>query len=374
MPRGKKRTNSDNNKSDDIQQKKNKPEEEKKNKEEFSWSDDEIQLLLTSALDFKAQCEFEGISWESKRSKYEQIFDILMKQYPTIEDIINYPNKQALTKDRITAKLKSIRTGFKKAADAGRKSGGGRVVFTFYNLCESLWGGSPAVTSLPFGVDTSGEKENDQSDAEDMPLSPAYFPVHNDQNGTSNDVEDSPELVEENLSQTTNREALLKETTERRKNVTDMLKNRKDKKMSSKLSIDSQMLQLARDDLVFKKDLLQKMEQNDKDFKDGFSELNKTMLGIGAAIQQSVGILGQLVNQGMSNREIVNQPHIAQHPPFQQRYQSAIYPSYSSGSTVTNRNQLATQNYYQNISSELNENENEEEIDVGSNNKQYYNL
>ena len=43
----------------------------------------------------------------------------------------NYQNKNSLNKDCITAKLKSILTGFKKAADAGKKSSGGRVVFTF---------------------------------------------------------------------------------------------------------------------------------------------------------------------------------------------------------------------------------------------------
>ena len=37
---------------------------------------------------------------------------------------------------------------FRKAVDAGKRSGGGRVVFTFFNLCENLWGGSPAVTSI----------------------------------------------------------------------------------------------------------------------------------------------------------------------------------------------------------------------------------
>ena len=90
------------------------------NKDIFSWSDDEIQLLLTAVLDFKSQCEFEGMDWESKRFKYEQIFELMMKQYPmTVSE--NYQNKKSLNKDRITAKLKSIRTGFKKAADAGKK-------------------------------------------------------------------------------------------------------------------------------------------------------------------------------------------------------------------------------------------------------------
>ena len=58
-----------------------------------------------------------------------------------------------MTKERVSAKLKKMRTDHKKAVDSGRKSGGGRVVFTFYNLCESLWGGSPAVESVSTGLD-----------------------------------------------------------------------------------------------------------------------------------------------------------------------------------------------------------------------------
>ena len=48
-----------------------KTDEKKTNVEvDFNWTDDEIQLLLMSALDFKSSCEFEGIDWESKRTKY----------------------------------------------------------------------------------------------------------------------------------------------------------------------------------------------------------------------------------------------------------------------------------------------------------------
>ena len=86
-----------------------------------------IQLLLQTSLNFKLKCEFEGLSWELVRSKYEQIFENMSKEYP--EDPEKFPNK--CTKECITAKLKSIRTGFKKAAEARWKSGGGRVVFMF---------------------------------------------------------------------------------------------------------------------------------------------------------------------------------------------------------------------------------------------------
>ena len=135
-----------------VKQSKQAADNKEANKDMFSWSDDEIRWLLMAALDFKSQCEFDGMNWNSKRSKYKQILELMMKQYPiTISK--NYQNKNLLNKDRITAKLKSIiQTDFKKAVDTGKKSVCGRLVSTFYDLFTNFLGGSPVVTGLPFGV------------------------------------------------------------------------------------------------------------------------------------------------------------------------------------------------------------------------------
>ena len=69
--------------------------------------------------------------------------------FPTGENI-----EEVITKDRITAKVKNIRTDFKKVCDSGKKSGGGHVVFAFYNLCQGLWGINPAVNTISDGTDS----------------------------------------------------------------------------------------------------------------------------------------------------------------------------------------------------------------------------
>ena len=68
--------------------------------------------------------------------------------------------------------------------------------------------------------------------------------------------------------------------------------------MTSKISNDDQLLQLTREDIAFKKELLEKIDKSDKEFKSELASLNHTMSNIGTAIQQSVGILAMLVNQG----------------------------------------------------------------------------
>ena len=82
----------------------------------------------------------------------------------------------------------------------------------------------------------------------------------------------------------------------------NMSKNRKDKKMAAKCSTESQLLQISRDDHnLDSKKKLEKIDESDKEFSAGFTELNKTIFRAGTAIQQSVRILCQLVGQDMPN-------------------------------------------------------------------------
>ena len=77
--------------------------------------------------------EFQGEGWEWKRSKYENILDVKLKQYPKGQG--KYSDKEKLNRYRVAAKLKLDRTGYRKAYDNGRRSSGGRTVFTFHGIC-----------------------------------------------------------------------------------------------------------------------------------------------------------------------------------------------------------------------------------------------
>ena len=60
-------------------------------------------------------------------------------------------------------RLKKIKTGFRKAVDSGRNSGGGRVVWNMYDECCELWSGSPAVQCLNHGLETESVIELDNT-------------------------------------------------------------------------------------------------------------------------------------------------------------------------------------------------------------------
>ena len=47
----------------------------------FTWSDEEINLLLHVVIDYKAGKAGEGVDWESVRSKYEDVTKMFLEKY-----------------------------------------------------------------------------------------------------------------------------------------------------------------------------------------------------------------------------------------------------------------------------------------------------
>ena len=168
----------------------------------FSFTDEEIHLLLSCVNEYKIEKEISGKDWESIKTKYEDITDMFMSKYPnttTTDDINEFPHKPAdFTKQRIASKLKTIRQNYKKAIDLGRRSGGGRVVMTFYEQCNGIWSGSPSTTSLGGGFDT-GDIEQDSPDTNDTLCSSAGSTLSNSSIDNINDDgiarEDSSNVV-----------------------------------------------------------------------------------------------------------------------------------------------------------------------------------
>ena len=70
------------------------------------------------------------------------MFDVPDEEYPRSNKL------EEITKERISAKMKTIRKNYKKAVDCGKRSGGGRVVMAFYDLCNDIWAGAPSTNSI----------------------------------------------------------------------------------------------------------------------------------------------------------------------------------------------------------------------------------
>jgi hypothetical protein len=81
-------------------------------KEQFSWTDDETQLLLSVTLEYKTDQIADGADWESIRSKYGDIWKRFNTQLTafieegSVGEFTHEP--EAITKAMVASKLKGL--------------------------------------------------------------------------------------------------------------------------------------------------------------------------------------------------------------------------------------------------------------------------
>ena len=134
-------------------------------KKTFVRSDEEVELLLACALEYKTEKEAQGVDWESVRSKYGDIKQLYVKcvegtggeDSVSLSEDIQERRKRAteLTKETVASKLKNVRQKYREAVDSGRRSGHGRVIMLYFDACQKIWGGCPATQEIPCGVETA---------------------------------------------------------------------------------------------------------------------------------------------------------------------------------------------------------------------------
>lgn len=76
---------------------------------------------------------------------------------------------------------------FREAVDSGRKSGHGRVVLLYFDLCKGIWGGSPAISTIVEGIETteindgsSVSRESPNSNDDTQSNSPVELEIEDD--------------------------------------------------------------------------------------------------------------------------------------------------------------------------------------------------
>ena len=162
-----------------------------KKQKKWSWSAELVEKLLIYVKEYKTQCEFNGIDFEADlQSLYTEVRSCMATEDPcefgpqALSEQINprdmekaeyeaYKSKRDEEKklirkgyDRIKEKIKNIRQDYRAAVNKGTRSGSGKIVQDNYDLLTDIWGGSPATTSLPFGVDGMDVDENDENEDE----------------------------------------------------------------------------------------------------------------------------------------------------------------------------------------------------------------
>ena len=193
------------------------------------------ELVTQSSSIIHKLCASRNVIFDIVYPQYEDILAIMREELPASSDELqlmskDYPHtKEELSKAILTMKLKNVRTKFRKAVDAGRKSGHGRVVLLYFELCEEIWGGSPATTQIQGGVE-SNDLTEDQSNVPPAETESEEDP-QDDGPGPSNTPTSEPTTVEQ-----------------RRELLDTTLRTHRQPKMKRTLPANSQLLEIAKED------------------------------------------------------------------------------------------------------------------------------
>nr|XP_023698025.1 uncharacterized protein LOC111859494 isoform X1 [Paramormyrops kingsleyae] len=222
----------------------------------FVWTDDEVELLLKITHEYKLSKAAENTDWESCQSKYSDILQRYKEHYPSREEAQtlakDYPHSlEDISKVIISTKLKAVRIKYRQALDSGRRRGHGRVILLYFELCEAIWGGSPATQTIPHGIE-SGDMRGQTEDSLSTSTSPG---------SSITDAEKDPVAVAAEVERGRDRFGAT-------------LYGYKKDKLKRKLSSD---LSLAQEDLNIKRKLLHRLEVTDKEFADTMGKISSTM-------------------------------------------------------------------------------------------------
>ena len=252
----------------------------------FKWTEEEMALLLKAVHDYKTAKLANGQDWDTIRSKYEDVKEIFKALYPEeeSEEFPHSKNKDEFTKERLAAKIK---TSFRKAVDSGRRSGGGRVVMALYTECYEIWAGCPAVESIDDGVETSSIQTKDA--AEDDPSSSSFELLEPDENDLFlNDSESESSTPKRDSSKESADgdvvEPLKKKMKTKREELAKALKDRRNGKSIKQVSVQEQLVGIAKEDaaarkedLELKRRQIEQFESSEKAFHESMRQFSMTM-------------------------------------------------------------------------------------------------
>ena len=269
----------------------NSSKSKKRKTENFVWTDDEVELLLNVVLEYKTARTAENVDWETCQSKYSDILNLFLAQYPSEHDAAQiekeFPHQNnEVNKSIITSKLKAIRLKFRAAVDCGKKSGHGRVVLIYFEKCQEIWGGSPATTTMASGIETQEiQQEFDSSLICPSPANSIGTPI-------ASSTSSSPHTEIPTLDDEENERNCV---SERREFLNSKLKNYRQNRLKRKLSTDEQLLNAMQEDLEIKKRLLEKMDEVDKQQATQMKKFSQNMEQLTGCIVEGFSMLRQVM-------------------------------------------------------------------------------
>ena len=286
---------------------KNKPNTQKR----WTWTDDMIENLIYNIQEFKNTKTFEGIDFEADLIEmYEGVRRMVAAMYPptdfgpvsiplqetdemTREELMEY--KQIVDRlekqrkegyNRVKAKVKELRRGYKTAVDQGTRSGSGRLVKENFELLKDIWSGCPSVSSLGGAI-------------------------------TSLETAIGSDFVEQEVAEEDGFESVVDRP------VVDNKRAKLQKKISAHQR-DMLMIDISREELSLKKENIALLRESIEQTNSVMKAMTDSLNAVGNSVKEGLALIAQSFLQSSQ----------MQQPPMPQQYQYQMYGGMMSPPTA----------------------------------------
>ena len=271
-----------------------------------------------------------GYTGTAVKKKYTEINDLFVAKLSGITDLPNeeFPHHLAefqQNSGRVVRKVKQLQNKFVAAVRAGRRSGGGRQVFKFYELCQNVFGGNAAADEIPGGVETNNVSIGTANEKMEM------------KDDVKADVLDTETAV-----QPCEKSSLDSPTPTKRRNL---LSDLRDQKLKKRMSNDQQMINIALRELALQEQLIKKISEGESQQASAIKSLSESMTAIGQSLSEG---FKNIASAMASQSSVVYQQHPVVSsrvwsPPYRQSHSMPYRLSpkfYSSNEFVDNEDLL----------------------------------
>ena len=303
-------------------------------KERFQWkTGDKIANLIQCLATYKSQMEYNNSDFNADKVKqYEAVRKAMAIIYKDNPSYFGPPEITPMTEEargseevklqietqqkvdramikkaynRVQEKLKEIRQNFSTAVTTGSRSGSGKIVLEHFEELKLIWGGSPATKPLSIGI-SSDMVNNDSTNSSSesvLETEEAYDADWDDNSLALQDADSHSSQVQENQEIETGQSNMRKRKV--MENPTPKLIDNKRRHMERQLSAaqrDQLLLNEAKEDAQFKRDIAEAIHQSNQTFAESIQNMSHSIMQVAQGLTRSIEVMSQALVQSNASQ------------------------------------------------------------------------
>ena len=169
----------------------------------------------------------------------------------------------------------------------------------FYKACSDIWGGCPSVKSIEGGLDSS-LTEDTQSVAMAIESAPSYVPQSqplpaDDSASSLVEPDDSHHSQKTDAEPATLTQPSTSDT--HRRNLIEHIQENRHSRLLKRMPVDTQLLNVAREDVALKKELIKSISEQDKENTETMRNFSATLNNLSQSISRGFTMMASMMQQ-----------------------------------------------------------------------------